>query len=113
METLARAPWWKDVRFFNVAPGAIKTPMTAGDGMPFWLKPIRNLLFKSPADGAARLYRAAMDPPATTPALLVANKVRPMKFELDEAGFRQVVAGLKVPDALIQEAFPAQQSAPA
>lgn len=47
------------VRVVSVDPGAIKTKMTAGDGMPFWLKPIRNLLFKSPQQGAQNLYDGA------------------------------------------------------
>ena len=46
----------KNIRFVSVNPGAIKTKMTAGDGMPFWLKPIRNLFFKSPEQGAQNLY---------------------------------------------------------
>lgn len=49
----------QNVRFVSVNPGAIKTKMTSGSGMPFWLKPIRNLLFKSPAQGAENLYQGA------------------------------------------------------
>ena len=48
-----------NIRIISVDPGAIKTKMTAGKGMPFWLKPIRNLLFKSPEEGAGNLYDAA------------------------------------------------------
>jgi len=47
------------IRIISVDPGAIKTKMTAGDGMPFWLKPIRHLFFKSPKEGAQNLYLAA------------------------------------------------------
>ncbi len=47
------------VRFVHVNPGAIKTKMTAGSGMPLLLKPIRNLLFKSPEYGAENLYNGA------------------------------------------------------
>ncbi|MEO0573362.1 MAG: SDR family NAD(P)-dependent oxidoreductase [Bacteroidota bacterium] len=50
-----------NIRIISVDPGAIKTKMTAGDGMPFWLKPIRNLLFKSPEEGARNLYAAAFN----------------------------------------------------
>lgn len=50
---------WKNIRFISVDPGAIKTKMTAGNGMPFWLKPIRNLFFKSPKNGAENLYKEA------------------------------------------------------
>lgn len=49
----------ESVRFVSLNPGAIKTKMTSGDGMPFWLKPFRNLLFKSPAQGAQNIYNAA------------------------------------------------------
>ncbi|MEM6844619.1 MAG: SDR family NAD(P)-dependent oxidoreductase, partial [Bacteroidota bacterium] len=52
---------WKKIRFVSVDPGAIKTKMTAGSGMPFWLKPIRNLFFKSPKDGAENLYKEAFN----------------------------------------------------
>ncbi|MEM6844893.1 MAG: SDR family NAD(P)-dependent oxidoreductase, partial [Bacteroidota bacterium] len=52
---------WKDIRFVSVNPGSIKTKMTAGSGMPFWLKPIRNLFFKSPKVGAENLYKEAFN----------------------------------------------------
>ncbi|MEM1259920.1 MAG: SDR family NAD(P)-dependent oxidoreductase, partial [Bacteroidota bacterium] len=48
-----------NIRIISVDPGAIKTKMTAGDGMPFWLKPIRNVFFKSPEEGARNLYNSA------------------------------------------------------
>ncbi|MEM8925665.1 MAG: SDR family NAD(P)-dependent oxidoreductase [Actinomycetota bacterium] len=44
--------------FRSVEPGAVKTAMTSGDGMPRWLVPIRNLVFSSPEKGARRLYDA-------------------------------------------------------
>jgi NAD(P)-dependent dehydrogenase (short-subunit alcohol dehydrogenase family) len=43
-------------------PGPNKTTMTAGDGMPKLLLPIRNLFFAKPSVGAKRLYDAAFDP---------------------------------------------------
>lgn len=43
-------------------PGAVKTPMTAGDGMPRWLVPIRNLFFSSPEKAALRIRSAANSP---------------------------------------------------
>ena len=42
----------ENLRVISVDPGATKTKMTAGDGMPMWFKPIRNLFFKSPKEGA-------------------------------------------------------------
>ncbi|MEO1235114.1 MAG: SDR family NAD(P)-dependent oxidoreductase, partial [Myxococcota bacterium] len=77
MTAIAQAPEWSQVRIFNVAPGAIKTPMTSGDGMPFWLKPIRNLIFSSPEKGAARLFEAAFDDDRLrSPAFVVGGKMR-------------------------------------
>ncbi|MEM8618831.1 MAG: SDR family NAD(P)-dependent oxidoreductase [Actinomycetota bacterium] len=46
------------VNYRSVEPGAVKTPMTSGDGMPRWLVPIRNLVFATPEKGAAKLYDA-------------------------------------------------------
>ena len=108
MDMMATAPGWSNVRIFNVAPGAIKTQMTAGAGMPFWLRPIRNLLFKSPEQGADRLYRCAFAPDGAfePPALVVGGKARPMKLKLDQASFSQVLAGLKNKDTFIAELFP-------
>ena len=104
MEAMARSPSWSEVRIFNVAPGAIKTSMTAGDGMPFWLRPIRNLLFKSPEQGADRLYEPALAPKEAydSPSLIIGGKVRSMKFRLDSEALGQVVAGLRDPDAFVQ-----------
>ncbi|MEM9513330.1 MAG: SDR family NAD(P)-dependent oxidoreductase [Actinomycetota bacterium] len=54
----AFASEYPDVGFRSVEPGAVKTPMTSGDGMPRWLVPIRNLAFASPEKGAQKLYDA-------------------------------------------------------
>lgn len=61
MNELARDPAWKKVSIRNVNPGANKTPMTAGDGVPGWIKPFRWLLFSAPTKGARLLHRAAFD----------------------------------------------------
>lgn len=45
----------------SVEPGAIKTSMTSGKGMPSLLLWLRPILFKSPALGGLRLYQAAFD----------------------------------------------------
>lgn len=39
--------------------GAVETPMTAGEGMPRLLRPVRDLCSASPQKGAQRLYEAA------------------------------------------------------
>ncbi|MEO1482203.1 MAG: SDR family oxidoreductase [Myxococcota bacterium] len=107
MESLARSSAWSRARVFNVAPGAIKTDMTAGGGMPFWLKPIRNLIFSSPDKGAEKLYECAFSQRDRfpSPAFVVKGKPRPMKLQLDREGFSQVLMGLNARDALVEEVF--------
>ena len=80
------------VRFVSVNPGAIKTKMTAGKGMPFWLKPIRNLLFMSPERGGQNLYNAAFDPKYKGSGIYVSEgKVRPMKLEITPEEINQLL----------------------
>ncbi len=79
--------------YIDSNPGAIKTKMTAGSGMPFWLKPIRNLFFKSPASGAHNLYQAAFDAKYQKSGILISEgKIRPMKYTLSEAEINQLLA---------------------
>jgi NAD(P)-dependent dehydrogenase (short-subunit alcohol dehydrogenase family) len=74
----------KKVRFISVDPGAIKTKMTAGSGMPFWLKPIRNLLFKSPEHGAQNLYNGAFSNSVKGSGIYVSGgKVKDMHVNID------------------------------
>ena len=83
---------WENTRIVSINPGPIKTKMTAGDGMPFWLKPFRNLLFKSPQQGAQSLYKAAFDPKFQGSGLLISEgKIRPMKFEISEAEISELL----------------------
>ncbi|MEM9361445.1 MAG: SDR family NAD(P)-dependent oxidoreductase [Bacteroidota bacterium] len=75
----------ENLRIVNVDPGVIKTKMTAGDGMPSWLKPIRNLLFKSPKEGAQKLYEAAFDSKYGGKGIYVSKgKVKKMKIALND-----------------------------
>ncbi|MEM6634014.1 MAG: SDR family NAD(P)-dependent oxidoreductase [Bacteroidota bacterium] len=84
---------WGNIRFVSINPGAIKTKMTAGEGMPFWLKPFRNLLFKSPEQGGKNLYAAAFDPKFKGSGIYInEGKVREMKYEITEAEIEQVFA---------------------
>ncbi len=76
---------WKNVRFVNVNPGAIKTKMTSGSGMPFWLKPIRNLLFKSPTDGAEALYKGAFSETIKGSGIYISSdRVRDIKVSIND-----------------------------
>ncbi|MEM6845447.1 MAG: SDR family NAD(P)-dependent oxidoreductase [Bacteroidota bacterium] len=73
------------VRIVSVDPGAIKTKMTAGDGMPFWLKPIRNLLFKSPKQGAENLYDGAFNEKNRGSGIYVSGgKIKKIKTSLND-----------------------------
>lgn len=73
------------IRFVSINPGAIKTKMTAGDGMPGWLKPLRNLLFKSPEVGGKNLYDAGFgDRYKGTGIYINGGKILPMKLEITE-----------------------------
>ena len=84
---------WDSVRFVSVNPGAIKTKMTSGDGMPFWLKPIRNLFFMSPQRGAQSLYNAAFDSKYEGSGIFISEgKVRPMKYEMSKSEINQLLA---------------------
>ncbi|MEL6976021.1 MAG: SDR family NAD(P)-dependent oxidoreductase [Bacteroidota bacterium] len=82
----------ENLRIINVDPGAIKTKMTAGDGMPFWLKPIRNLLFKSPKEGAQKLYDAAFDTKYDGKGIYISGgKVKKMQIALNDAEFDELL----------------------
>ena len=84
---------WESVRFVSVNPGAIKTKMTAGTGMPFWLKPIRNLFFKSPEFGAKSLYNAAFAPKYNSSDIFISEgKIRPMNYQITSNEVDQLFA---------------------
>ncbi|MEM1121642.1 MAG: SDR family NAD(P)-dependent oxidoreductase [Bacteroidota bacterium] len=82
-----------NLRIVSVNPGAIKTKMTAGSGMPFWLKPIRNLFFKSPEYGAQNLYDAAFADKYQKSGIFVSEqKIRPMQYEITRPEIDQLLA---------------------
>jgi len=84
---------WDNIRFVSVNPGSIKTKMTAGSGMPFWLKPLRNLFFKSPEQGALSLYNAAFDSKFKGSGIYISEgKIRPMKYEITKDEINQLFA---------------------
>lgn len=62
----------------SVEPGAVKTSMTSGDGMPRWLVPIRNLFFSSPEQGARKLYDSIAATGHPNGAYLRSGKLRPL-----------------------------------
>lgn len=82
----------ENLRVISVNPGAIKTKMTAGDGMPFWLKPIRNLLFKSPKEGAQKLYDAAFNKKYNGNGIYISDgKVKEMKVVLSDKEYEELL----------------------
>lgn len=84
---------WEDIRIVSVDPGAIKTKMTAGEGMPFWLKPIRNMFFKSPEEGAQNLYDAAFDDQIKGSGGYFSNgRIKRMNVKINEAEVNQLLS---------------------
>lgn len=84
---------WDGVRIVNVDPGAIKTKMTSGDGMPFWLRPIRNLFFKSPETGARNIYDAAFNVKSSESGIYVTGgQVKPLRFKMSTKEVDQLLS---------------------
>ncbi|MEM6261882.1 MAG: SDR family NAD(P)-dependent oxidoreductase [Bacteroidota bacterium] len=84
---------WEHIRFVNVNPGAIKTKMTAGSGMPFWLKPIRNLFFTSPERGGENLFNAAFSQKYLGSGILISDgKITTMQVEISEQEIEELLA---------------------
>ncbi|WP_299218645.1 SDR family NAD(P)-dependent oxidoreductase [uncultured Aquimarina sp.] len=82
----------KTIRFVNVDPGAIKTKMTSGGGMPLLLKPIRNLFFKTPQYGADNLYKGAFNTNNIGSGIyLSGNKVKPIKVNISKEEIEQLL----------------------
>ena len=54
MDAFARE--YPETTFRSAGPGAVKTPMAAGEGMPRMLVPVRNLFFSSPDKAARRIH---------------------------------------------------------
>lgn len=74
------------IQIRSVCPGPNKTPMSAGDGMPGWLRPLTHLFFSPPSHGAARLYDAAFGAyPGTPGGFINKGKDTPLRFT-DQAG---------------------------
>lgn len=62
MNAIAAEPAWESVAIRSVNPGANKTGMTASDGVPWYIRMVRGLLFSAPTKGATLLFDAAFDP---------------------------------------------------
>ncbi|MEM6642411.1 MAG: SDR family NAD(P)-dependent oxidoreductase [Bacteroidota bacterium] len=83
---------YEKVRFVHVNPGAIKTKMTAGSGMPLLLKPIRNLLFKSPEYGAKNLYNGAFGKGFQKSGIYISgNKIKSIQVKITSDGVTELL----------------------
>lgn len=82
-----------NIRVINVDPGPNKTGMTAGSGMPFWLKPIRNLFFPAPIKGANKIYDAAFSPSFSgkTGIYITGDKINEVQYQLNDSEFKNML----------------------
>ena len=62
MNAIAAESEWRGVAIRSVNPGANKTVMTASDGVPWYIRMLRSLLFSAPTKGANLLHQAVFDP---------------------------------------------------
>ncbi|MEL7123839.1 MAG: SDR family NAD(P)-dependent oxidoreductase [Bacteroidota bacterium] len=86
-----------NVKFVNVDPGPNRTGMTAGEGMPFLLKPLAKILFPKPIKGATKLYRGAFDDQYEGSGIYItSNKITPLKYDADEATIQQMLDAVVV-----------------
>ncbi|MEO1056189.1 MAG: SDR family NAD(P)-dependent oxidoreductase [Actinomycetota bacterium] len=88
----AFASEYPDVTFRSVEPGAVKTPMTSGDGMPRWLVPIRNLFFATPEKGAQKLY-GAINGDYPNGSYVQRGSARPLPARIDDPAVQADVLG--------------------
>ena len=86
---------WTDVRIASVTPGPNKTGMTAGSGMPAFLKPLRNIMFAAPSKGAGLLYDAAFSSDHGLQGYVAKGKKRNLKFALSTSEKTQLQSQLQ------------------
>ena len=78
---LAPALQAEGIEIRSVNPGANKTKMSAGEGMPKWLALLRPFIFSHPRVGAARVYDVAVGPWRGKSGVFVhSGKATPFKF---------------------------------
>ncbi|MEM7551307.1 MAG: SDR family NAD(P)-dependent oxidoreductase [Bacteroidota bacterium] len=85
------------IKIRSIDPGAIKTKMTVGSAMPFFLKPVRHLFFKSPLSGAKKLYAGAFGKEFSEKSgvYISGNRIKPLKKELTENEFDQIMNSIE------------------
>ncbi|MGO4546304.1 SDR family NAD(P)-dependent oxidoreductase [Paenibacillus sp. 2TAB23] len=86
-QAASQTAYAEGIEIRSVCPGANKTPMSGGSGMPILLLPFRNLLFSHPSKGAARLYEAAFgENRGKTGVFIHKGKITPIKFMQEGRG---------------------------
>lgn len=97
MNRLALEQEWIRISIRNVTPGANKTKMTQGEGMPSWLIPLRNIFFKRPDKGAQLLYDAAFDQQyeGKSGIFIKKGKVLNLKINLSSKESKQLLEGIQ------------------
>lgn len=68
------------IRIVSVCPGANRTPMTAGDGMPWWLAMLRPIAFRHPRSGAETVSHVIANRAAGAGEFVVKRKPTPIPF---------------------------------
>ena len=85
---------WPGIRILSVDPGPNKPKMTAGGGVPTWIKPFRRFLFSSPDKGARLLYQATFHDQfeGLTGVYISGNKAREMKLTVSQAEIDEMIS---------------------
>lgn len=69
------------VSILSVNTGPTKSPLTSGEGMPWWLKMIAKVAFKPPSVAVAKLHEVALDSDKHPSGSFVLDaKVKPLPF---------------------------------
>ena len=71
------------LQILHTSPGPTKTKMTSGSGMPWWLLPLRSLLFTTPEKGALKIYDAAFNENLSSQSAVFINKGKAYPFSLE------------------------------
>lgn len=81
-----------------VGPGANKTQMTKGNGMPRWLKPFRGLFYSTPIEGAKKLYKGAFDNTFKNKSgiYISNNKIKPIQLKINDLEVEKMLGKRKL-----------------
>ncbi len=94
MNQLAKT--WNNVHIVSVDPGPNKTGMTAGNGVPFWLKPFARFFFSSPTKGAQKLYNGAFNEQfkGKSGIYITGDKIKNIKISLQKSEVEKIVSNI-------------------